>query len=64
MTISFVLNDKGKLMDMGVLVSSGSHRLDSAAMAAVENASPFGSFTGDIKEKTLKVTGNFGYVLD
>ena len=63
-TISFVLNDKGKLMDMGVLVSSGSHRLDSAAMAAVENASPFGSFTGDIKEKTLKVTGNFGYVLD
>jgi hypothetical protein len=33
-------------------------------MAAVKKASPFGFFTGDIKEKTLKVTGNFGYVLD
>jgi TonB family protein len=63
-TISFVLNDKGELVDMGVLVSSGSHSLDSAAMAAVKKASPFGFFTGDIKEKTLKVTGNFGYVLD
>lgn len=63
-TISFVLNDKGELVDMGVLVSSGFLSLDSAAMAAVEKASPFGSFTGDIKEKTLKVTGNFGYVLD
>jgi TonB family protein len=63
-TISFVLNDKGELMDMGILVSSGSLSLDSAAMEAVEKASPFGSFTGDIKEKTLKVTGNFGYVLD
>jgi TonB family protein len=63
-TISFVLDDKGNLMDMGVLVSSGSSSLDSAAMAAVKKASPFGSFTGDIKEKTLKVTGNFGYVLD
>jgi TonB family protein len=63
-TLSFVLNDKGELVDMGVLVSSGSGSLDSAAMAAVKMASPFGSFTGDIKEKTLKVTGNFGYVLD
>jgi TonB family protein len=63
-TISFVLNDKGELMDMGVLVSSGSYNLDSAAMAAIEKAGPFGSFTSDIKEKTLKVTGNFGYVLD
>jgi TonB family protein len=63
-TISLVLNDKGELMDMGVLVSSGSISLDSAAMAAVKKASPFGAFTGDIKEKTLKVTGNFGYVLD
>ena len=63
-TISFVLNDKGELMDLGVLVSSGFLSLDSAAMAAVEKASPFGFFTGDIKEKTLKVTGNFGYVLD
>jgi TonB family protein len=63
-TISFVLNDKGELMDMGVLVGSGSRSLDAAAMAAVKKASPFGSFTRDIKEKTLKVTGNFGYVLD
>ncbi len=63
-TISFVLNDKGELMDMGVLAGSGSSSLDSAAMAAVKKASPFGSFTGDIKEKTLKVTGNFAYVLD
>ena len=59
-----MLNDKGELLDMGVLVSSGSKSLDSAAMAAIKKASPFGSFTGDIKEKTLKVTGNFGYVLD
>ena len=39
-TISFVLNDKGELMDMGVLVSSGSHSLDSAAMAAVKEGKP------------------------
>jgi TonB family protein len=63
-TISFVLNDKGELMDMGVLAGSGSNSLDSAAMAAVKKASPFGAFTGDIKENTLKVTGNFAYVLD
>jgi protein TonB len=63
-SISFVLNSKGELVDIGILTSSGSYSLDTAAMAAIEQASPFGSFTGDIKERTLKVTGHFCYVLD
>lgn len=63
-TITFVLNNKGEVVDIGVLASSGSYRLDSAAMAAIKKAGPFGSFTSDIKDKTLKVTGHFRYVLD
>lgn len=62
--VSFVLNDAGEVMDMAVLVSSGSKSLDSAAMTAIRKAGPFGSFTADIKDKTMKVTGNFRYVLD
>ena len=63
-SISFVLDSKGELVDIGILTSSGSYSLDKAAMAAIEQAGPFGSFTGDIKGKTLKVTGHFCYVLD
>ena len=63
-SVAFVLNDKGEVVDMGVLSSSGSYTLDSAAMAAVEQAGPFGAFTKDIKDKNLKITGHFRYVLD
>jgi TonB family protein len=63
-TISFVLNGKGEVVDIGILKTSGSYSLDSAAMAAVEQAAPFGSFGGDVKNETLKVTGHFCYVLD
>jgi protein TonB len=63
-TLTFVLNDRGEVGNIGVLASSGSPRLDSAAVAAVKKAGPYGPFSQDIKEKTLKVTGNFRYVLD
>lgn len=63
-SISFVLNNKGVVVDIGVLRSSGSHSLDTAAMAAIEQASPYGPFSSDIRGQTLKVTGNFMYVLD
>lgn len=63
-SVAFVLNDKGEVVDMGVLSSSGSYSLDSAAMAAIKQAGPFGAFTKDIKDKNLKITGHFRYVLD
>ena len=63
-TLTFVLNSKGAVTDVGILASSGTYSLDSAAMAAVEQASPFGPFTGDIKEKSLTITGHFCYVID
>ena len=63
-SVAFVLNDKGEVVDMGVISSSGSHRLDSAAMTAIGQAAPFGVFTKDIKDKNLKITGHFRYVLD
>ena len=63
-SVAFVLNDKGEVVDMGVLSSSGSYRLDSAAMAAIKQAGPFGALTKDIKDKNLKITGHFRYVLD
>jgi periplasmic protein TonB len=63
-SISFVLNDKGEILDMGILHTSGTYSLDTAAMAAVEQASPFGPFVGQSEEKTLNITGHFCYVLD
>jgi TonB family protein len=63
-TISFVLDNTGNVKEIGVVKTSGSHILDSAAMAAVEKAAPFGRFNGQMKDRTLKITGNFCYVLD
>lgn len=63
-TVSFVLSSTGKMMEIGILKSSGSYILDSAAMAAVEKAAPFGNFSSQMKDKTIKITGNFCYVLD
>jgi TonB family protein len=63
-TLTFVINSKGELVDMGIYNSSGSRSLDNAAMAAVKKAVPYGPFTPDIKENTLKITGDFCYVLD
>jgi TonB family protein len=63
-SVSFVLNGNGELVDMGVLKSSGSYSLDSAAMAAIEKASPFGPLPSEVRSKPLKVTGHFCYVLD
>jgi protein TonB len=62
--ISFELNSVGAVMSVGVVKTSGSSSLDSAAVAAVKKSSPFGPFTGDDKQKTLKITGHFCYVLD
>ncbi|HVN72078.1 MAG TPA: TonB family protein [Desulfomonilia bacterium] len=62
--ISFVINSNGVVENMGVVSSSGSKSLDTAAMDAIKQASPYGPFSPDIKESTLKVTGHFSYVLD
>jgi TonB family protein len=62
--IAFVLDGSGNIIDIGVLSSSGHYSLDTAAMRAIEHASPFGPFTEDIATQSLKITGNFCYVLD
>jgi protein TonB len=63
-SISFVLNSKGELMDIGIFKSSGFESLDSAVMDAVKQASPFGPLPPDDAGKPLKITGHFCYVLD
>jgi len=62
--IAFVLDGSGDLTEIGILTSSGHYSLDAAAMGAIEQARPFGPFTVDVATRTLKITGNFRYVLD
>jgi TonB family protein len=62
--ISFVLNSKGELIDVGVLKGSGSRSLDKASIAAIKQANPFGELPEDISNEPLKITGHFRYVLD
>jgi TonB family protein len=62
--ISFILNSKGEVVDIGIIKSSGSPSLDSAAIDAIRKASPFGPVTSDDNDKSLKITGHFCYVLD
>ena len=62
--ISFTLDGAGRVVDLGILQSSGYPGLDAAALYAIKKASPFGPFTEDIASGELKVTGNFCYVLD
>ncbi len=63
-SISFVLNGKGELMDIGILKGSGSRSLDKATITAVRQANPFGPLPEDISNEPLKITGTFRYVLD
>ena len=63
-SISFVLNRKGELMDIGVLKGSGSRSLDKASITAVRQANPFGPLPDDMSNEPLKITGHFRYVLD
>jgi TonB family protein len=63
-SVSFVLSSNGELVDIGILKSSGSYSLDTAAMAAIEQASPFGPLPSDVSSKPLRITGHFSYVLD
>lgn len=62
--IAFVIDKSGKLEEIGILTSSGHYSLDTAAMAAIEMAGPFGPFTEDVTDQELKITGNFKYVLE
>lgn len=62
--IMFVLDRNGELTAIRVLEGSGSRRLDAASIAAVKDANPFGPLPGDIRDKPLKITGKFCYVLD
>jgi TonB family protein len=63
-SISFVLNGKGELIDIGVLKGSGSRSLDKATITAIRQANPFGPLPEDISNEPLKITGRFRYVLD
>jgi TonB family protein len=63
-SISFVLNSKGELIDIGVLKGSGSRSLDKASITAIRQANPFGELPEDISNEPLKITGHFRYVLD
>jgi len=62
--IAFVLDDDGRLIDRGIVSSSGYYPLDLAAMGAIEKATPFGPFPQDITTATLKITAKFCYILD
>lgn len=62
--IAFVIDGTGRLVEIGILSSSGHYSLDTAAMGAIELAGPFGPFTEDVVAQVLKITGNFGYVMD
>lgn len=62
--ISFSLDGTGRVIDIGILQSSGYPGLDAAALYAIKKASPFGTFTDDITDGELKITGSFCYVLD
>ncbi|MBN1635589.1 MAG: energy transducer TonB [Deltaproteobacteria bacterium] len=62
--ICFVLDASGWIIDNTLVSSSGFAELDQAALIAVENAGPFGPFSEDINQETLKITGNFCYVID
>ncbi|HPX19265.1 MAG: TonB family protein [Desulfomonilia bacterium] len=62
--VRFVLDAVGSVTEIGVLSGSGHASLDSAALAAVRKAGPFGPFTEDLAGETLMITGSFCYVLD
>lgn len=62
--ISFTLDRSGQVIDMGIDRSSGSPSLDTAAVYAIKKAGPFGPFTDEVSDETLKITGSFCYVLD
>jgi periplasmic protein TonB len=62
--VAFTLDRAGAVVGMEIIRSSGSRSLDEAAMDAVRRASPFGRFYVEGGESTLKITGNFCYVLD
>ena len=62
--ISFTLDGAGRVIDIGILQSSGYPGLDAAAVYAIKKAGPFGPCTEDMTAGELKITGNFCYVLD
>jgi TonB family protein len=62
--IRFTLDSTGRVIDIGILQSSGYPGLDAAALYAIKKAGPFGPFTNDMTSGELKITGSFCYVLD
>lgn len=62
--ISFTLDRSGQVVGTDIERSSGSTSLDTAALYAIRKAGPFGPFTNEISEETLKITGSFCYVLE
>jgi TonB family protein len=52
-TVSFLLDSRGRLLDAGVFESSGHARLDEAAVGAVRSASPYPTFPDGLGRDTL-----------
>jgi protein TonB len=52
-TVSFLLDRKGTLLDKRVVTDSGSPLLDEAALAAVTDSSPFPPFPDGLDRETL-----------
>lgn len=63
LTLKFVINRDGTLKSLTLLRSSGNLMLDSAAMEAIRDASPFYKVPDNL-EDTLKIVANFEYALD
>ncbi|HVN71840.1 MAG TPA: energy transducer TonB [Desulfomonilia bacterium] len=62
-SITFILNGNGEIINIRILNSSGSSILDNASIAAIRQASPFGPLPKD-SDNPLPITGHFLYVLD
>jgi protein TonB len=63
-SVRFVLDAAGRVVETRVTRSSGSRSLDEAVVSAVRKAGPFGPFREDQAGGTMGITGHFCYVLD
>ncbi len=61
--VLIIINRKGELLEVKLLRSSGSGILDSEAVRAIHQASPFGPLTKRYPHEILKIHANFTYKL-
>ncbi len=62
--LHYVLDNRGHVLELSVLSSSGHRDLDVAAIVGIEKGAPFGPFTEDMPHRTLPVTINLRYEID